>query len=42
MRLYQEFRDELDQPLDPQEVFAGMREMRASLHSHRTPQMCCV
>lgn len=41
-RLYQEFRNEIDQPLDPQEVFAGMREMRAFFDSHHPPQMCCV
>ncbi|MEW6209684.1 MAG: MBL fold metallo-hydrolase [Acidobacteriota bacterium] len=41
-RLYQEFRRELDQPLDPQEVFAGMREMRAFFDSHHPPHICCV
>jgi glyoxylase-like metal-dependent hydrolase (beta-lactamase superfamily II) len=41
-RLYQEFRRELDQPLDPQEVFAGLREMRAFFDSHHPPPLCCV
>ena len=29
MRLYQEFRDELHNPLDPDEVFDGMRKLHA-------------
>jgi glyoxylase-like metal-dependent hydrolase (beta-lactamase superfamily II) len=42
MRLYQEFRQELDQPLDPKEVFAGMQEMRDFFDSRHPPHLCCV
>lgn len=44
MRLYQEFRDELDQPLNPLEVFEAMRRMREELHLHEEGEsgMCCV
>jgi hypothetical protein len=42
MRLYQEFRNEIDQPLDPQEVFAGMQEMRDFFDSRHPPHLCCV
>ena len=44
MRLYQEFRDELDQPLDGMAVFEGMRKLRAEWHGHAAgePDMCCA
>jgi cyclase len=44
MRLYQEFRDELDQPLDGVAVFEGMRKLRAEWHGHAAgePDMCCA
>src|SRR5712692_2480472 len=44
MRLYQEFRNELDQPLDALQVFDGMRQLRAEWHGHEAgePDMCCV
>jgi glyoxylase-like metal-dependent hydrolase (beta-lactamase superfamily II) len=44
MRLYQEFKDELSQPLDALQVFEGMRQLRAEWHGHRAgePDMCCV
>ncbi len=41
-RLYQEFKNEIDQPLDSQEVFAGMREMRDFFDSHHPPHTCCL
>ncbi|MGH7966254.1 MAG: MBL fold metallo-hydrolase [Candidatus Binatia bacterium] len=44
MRLYQEFRNELDQPLDMGKVFTGMRQLRAEWHGHAAgePDMCCA
>ena len=44
LRLYQEFRNELDQPLDMLQVFKGMRQFRAELHGHAVgePDMCCA
>ena len=46
MRLYQEFRNELDQPIDAQRMFAGMRQLRAEQHGHvhksDEPDMCCT
>src|SRR2546422_712280 len=44
MRLYQEFRHELDQPLDALQVFDGMRQLRAEWHGHGAdePDMCCI
>jgi glyoxylase-like metal-dependent hydrolase (beta-lactamase superfamily II) len=44
MRLYQEFRNELHQPLDAMSVFDGMRQLRAEWHGHAAgePDMCCV
>jgi len=44
MRLYQEFRDELSQPLDALQVFEGMRQLRAEWHGHEAgePDMCCA
>jgi len=44
MRLYQEFRNELEQPLDALQVFDGMRQLRAEWHGHGAdePDMCCV
>jgi glyoxylase-like metal-dependent hydrolase (beta-lactamase superfamily II) len=44
MRLYQEFRNELDQPLDVLKVFDGMRQLRAEWHGHDAgePDMCCA
>ena len=44
MRLYQEFRDELDQPLDGMAVFEGMRKLRAEWHGHAAgePYVLCV
>lgn len=44
MRLYQEFRNELDQPLDMGKVFEGMRQLRIELHGQAAgePDMCCA
>jgi len=44
LRLYQEFRNELDQPLDALQVFDGMRQLRAEWHRHEAgePDMCCA
>jgi glyoxylase-like metal-dependent hydrolase (beta-lactamase superfamily II) len=44
MRLYQEFRDELDQPLNPLEVFEAMRRLRKEMYPHEEDEsgMCCV
>lgn len=44
MRLYQEFKNELDQPLDALQVFDGMRQLRSEWHGHDAddPDMCCV
>ena len=44
MRLYQEFRNELDQPLDALKVFDGMRQLRAEWHGHDAGEldMCCA
>ncbi len=44
MRLYQEFRNELDQPLDAIAMFEGMRQLRAEWHGHDAgdPDMCCT
>jgi glyoxylase-like metal-dependent hydrolase (beta-lactamase superfamily II) len=44
MRLYQEFRNELDQPLDVLKVFDGMRQLRAEWHGHGAGEldMCCA
>jgi cyclase len=44
MRLYQEFRNELDQPLDLIAMFEGMRQLRTELHGHAAgePDMCCT
>lgn len=44
MRLYQEFRDELDQPLNPLEVFDAMRRLRKEMYPHEDGEsgMCCV
>jgi hypothetical protein len=44
MRLYQEFRNELDQPLDAIQMFEGMRQLRAEWHGHDAgePDGCCV
>ena len=44
LRLYQEFRNELDQPLDMLQVFKGMRQFRAELYGHAAgePDMCCA
>jgi cyclase len=44
MRLYQEFRNELDQPLDALQVFDGMRQLRVEWHGHEAgdPDMCCA
>ncbi len=44
MRLYQEFKNELDQPLDVLKMFEGMRQLRAEWHGHAAgePDMCCA
>jgi hypothetical protein len=44
MRLYQEFNNELHQPLDAMQVFEGMRQLRAEWHGHEAgePDMCCA
>lgn len=42
MRLYQEFRGELDQPLDLVSVFQGMAKLREEHHHTGAPDMCCV
>jgi cyclase len=44
MRLYQEFRHELHQPLDAMTMFDGMRQLRAEWHGHGAgePDMCCL
>jgi glyoxylase-like metal-dependent hydrolase (beta-lactamase superfamily II) len=44
MRLYQEFKNELDQPLDAMQMFEGMRQLRAEWHGHDAgePDMCCA
>jgi cyclase len=46
MRLYQEFRKELDTPIDVQRMFEGMRQLRAERHGHThgidEPDMCCT
>ena len=43
MRLYQEFRNELDQPIDRQRMMDGMRQLRAERHGHAAaePDWCC-
>ena len=44
MRLYQEFRNELDHPIDAFAMVEGMRKLRAEWHGHDTgePDMCCA
>jgi len=44
LRLYQEFRNELDQPLNPIEVFDGMRRLRLEMYPHDEGEttVCCV
>lgn len=44
MRLYQEFRNELDQALDVVKMFEGMRQLRAEWHGHvaDAPNLCCA
>jgi glyoxylase-like metal-dependent hydrolase (beta-lactamase superfamily II) len=44
MRLYQEFSNELHQPLDVMKMFDGMRQLRAEWHGHGAgdPDMCCA
>lgn len=44
MRLYQEFRHELEQPLDLERMFDGMRQLRAERHGHAAdePDLCCT
>lgn len=42
MRLYQEFRNELDQPLDLVKVFVGMQQLRAEQHAHSDEQHLCL
>ena len=44
MRLYQEFRHELEQPLDFERMFDGMRQLRAERHGHAVdePDLCCT
>jgi cyclase len=44
MRLYQEFSNELHQPLDAMRMFDGMRQLRAEWHGHGAgePDMCCA
>ncbi len=43
MRLYQEFQNELDQPIDRQRMMDGMRQLRAERHGHAAgePDWCC-
>ncbi|MGE0825093.1 MAG: MBL fold metallo-hydrolase [Candidatus Binatia bacterium] len=44
MRLYQEFSNELDKPVDAMAMFEGMRQLRAEWHGHTAgePDMCCT
>ena len=43
MRLYQEFQNELDRPIDRQRMMDGMRQLRAERHGHAAgePDWCC-
>ena len=43
MRLYQEFQNELDRPIDRQRMMDGMRQLRAERHGHAVgePDWCC-
>ena len=43
MRLYQEFQNELDQPIDRQRMLDGLRQLRAERHGHAAgePDWCC-
>jgi len=44
MRLYQEFRNELDKPIDVIATFDGMRKLRAEWHGHNADEVdtCCA
>ncbi len=44
MRLYQEFRNELEQPLDAVKTFVGMQQFKVKLESHAEDDagLCCV
>ena len=42
MRLYQEFRDELNEPLDLAAVFEGMRLLREQNEGPGDPEVCCI
>ena len=44
MRLYQEFQNELDQPIDRQRMMDGMRQLRAERHGHAADESdwCCT
>ncbi len=44
MRLYQEFQNELDRPIDRQRMMDGMRQLRAERHNHAAgePDWCCT